>query len=230
MANSGELSLHTRDSLAALSHTELLDTALALAVHCHALEETLTALTGGAARIYSLPDEVLSPVLLLLPFVSRLRACVVCRRFKRLLSPALRAELPLLTPPRVLLSGRGLAAGSTLNSPDGHFRLIYQGDANLVLYYYRITGEAEHDEHPVPVWALQTVHVPYNRYQPGGLHLSPTGVVCVCDVYGRRYWETPAQAPGLYRLVVRNEGDFVVLDENDAIVWAAVTADRPRDA
>jgi len=130
----------------------------------------------------------------------------------------------------VLLSGRSLGAGSSLVSPDGHFRLIYQRDANLVLYYYRIADEAEHDEHPVPVWALQTVHVPYNHYHPGDLHLSTTGVVCVRDAYGRRYWETPAHAPGPYRLVVRNEGDFVVLDENDAIVWAAVTADRPRDA
>jgi hypothetical protein len=220
-----ELDSHTRKSLALLSHDKLLEAAVALATRCRALEELL----AGEPYIYTLPDELLlSRILLALPLLSRLRCCAVSRRFKRLLfTPALRDELRIaLDPAHVLLSGRFRATDESVWSPDCRFLLSYQGDANLVLYYYRTMA---HDGHPV--WALQTVACPYQHYAPGRLGLSRDGVVSVLDRCGHRYWQSPK--PGgtpPYRLVVRNEGDFAVLDCNDDVVWAAVVHARPWEA
>ena len=91
---------------------------------------------ADAPSIDALPDELLSRVLHPLPLVSRMRACAVSRRFKRLLAtPALRAEL---RPAFVLFGGgRSLRARSGISTADGRFLLLYHDDANLVLYFCR---------------------------------------------------------------------------------------------
>ena len=222
-----ELASHTRESLASLAHGELLDVAVALATRCRELEVTRV----GKPYIYTLPDELLlSRILLALPVISRFRCCAVSRRFKTLLfTPALRNELhAAVDPMHVLLSGRTLTAEGLIFSPDYRFMLAYQGDANLVLYY---SSRAQAGGHHVPVWALQTVECPYARYRAHCLELSRDGVVAVVNLSNQRYWQSPApngQPP--YRLVVRNQGDFAVLDCNDAVVWAAVPPARPWEA
>ena len=222
-----ELCSHTRESLASLSHAELLDTAVALAARCRVLEEARV----GKPYISSLPDELLTRVLLALPVVSRLRCCAVSRRFKQLLhTPALCAELrAAVDPAHVLLSGRTLGCGQDKTSPDGRFVLVYQTDANFVLYYDRSAPQRLHLQ---PVWALQTVgcHIFYT-HRAGRLELSRAGQVCVLNDRGHCYWQAPAphgQPP--YRLVVRNQGDFAVVDANDVAVWAAVPQVRPWEA
>ena len=221
-----KLASHTRESLASLAHDTLLDVAVALATRCRELEVTRV----GKPYIYTLPDELLlSRILLALPVISRFRCCAVSRRFKTLLfTPALREELhAAVDPMHVLLSGRSLTPDLRLRSPDRRFFLVYQGDANLVLYYdFDASGI-----HFVPVWALQTVGCPYARYRAHCLELSRDGVVAVVNYFNQRYWQSPApngQPP--YRLVVRNQGDFAVLDCNDAVVWAAVPPARPWEA
>ena len=117
-----ELTAQKRESLAALAHDELLETAVALAMRCRKLE------VGRFDRpyIYTLPDELLSRVLVALPVLSRFRLCAVSRRFKRLLfTPALREELRAAVDPiHVLLSGHTLDAGRYLLSPAA---LVYRG-------------------------------------------------------------------------------------------------------
>jgi hypothetical protein len=212
------LAAHTRDSLAALSPEALLDTAAALAASCRTLRSSLAA----SASVYILPDELLSRALHKLPLVSKARACAVSRRFKRLLwTPALRAALD---PTRMLLSERSLLPGCSIDSPDGRLTLIYQHDANFVLYWRRDGGQ-----NLQPIWALQTVNVLYNRNTAGRVTLRRDGVLAVRNSRGETYWETPWSPAGTapYRLVVRNEGDFVLLDADDAVVWAAAVAVRP---
>jgi hypothetical protein len=211
------LAAHTRESLAALSPEALLETALALAASCHALRSSLAA----SASFDVLPDELLSRALHKLPLVSKARACAVSRRFKRLLwTPALRAALD---PTRMLLSERALLPGCSIDSPDGRMTLIYQNDANFVLYWRR------ENENLQPTWALQEVNVNYGRNTPGRVTLRRDGVLAVRNARGETYWETPWSPAGTapYRLVVRNEGDFVILDADDAVVWAAAVAVRP---
>lgn len=218
-----ELCSHTRESLASLSHAELLDTAVALAARCRVLEEARV----GKPYISSLPDELLTRVLLALPVVSRLRCCAVSRRFKQLLhTPALCAELrAAVDPAHVLLSGRTLPMNGRLSSPDGRLVLIYQSDANLVLYTRNAQGPPDS---LLPIWAMQTVRVAYYNHLAGVLTLRHDGVVEVRGRYGTTYWASPhltaCVAP--YRLVVRNEGDFAVVDANDAVVWAATVEVR----
>ena len=180
----------------------------------------------------ALPDELLSRVLHPLPLVSRMRACAVSRRFKRLLAtPALCAELH---PAFVLLGGmRSLGVRGAIGSADGRFLLLYQEDANLVLYFCR-PGRvpASRTDCIQPVWALQTVGAPYHLHRAGRLELRANGVIVARDIHDLTYWTslTDAAAVPPCRLVVRNDGDCVVLDANDAIVWAAVPDARPGDA
>lgn len=209
------LAAYTRETLAALGPGELLDTAAALAAQCRALRQSLVA----SASIYVLPDELLSRVLRTLPPVSRLRACAVSRRFRLLIDRD--ALCAALNPARMLVSGRALEPGDSINSPDGRFTLMYQHDANFVLYYFTLEGYQ-------PVWALQTVHVPYDQNRAGRVTLRSEGVVAVRNAREETYWSSPrpgGSAP--YRLVVRNEGDFAIIDANDAVVWAATVAARP---
>lgn len=211
------LAAHTRESLAALSPEALLDTAAALAAACRSLRSSLAA----SASVYILPDELLSRALHKLPLVSKARACAVSRRFKRLLwTPALRAALD---PTRMLLSDRSLLPGCSIDSPDGRMALVYQTDANFVLYWRRGDNDLQ------PTWALQTVSVLYDRNTAGRVTLRRDGVLAVRNARGETYWETPWNPAGTapYRLVVQNEGDIVILDADDAVVWAAAVAVRP---
>ncbi len=81
----------------------------------------------------ALPDELLSLLFHALPVVRRLRACLVSRRFKRLLfTPALHAALSRA---HTLPAGSALQPRSFITSPDGRFRFIFQNEANVVLYY-----------------------------------------------------------------------------------------------
>ena len=214
------LAAHTRESLAALSPAELLDTAVALAAQCRALRSSLAA---ASASIYVLPDDLLSRVLHALPLVARVRCCAVSRRFRRLVdTDALRAALD---PAHALVSGRPLAAGRSVNSPDGRYTLYYQHDANLVLYLRRpVDGTLLR-----PLWALQTVHVPYGQNAPGQLTLRRDGVVKVRNSRGETYWASPRPAGSAApcRLVVRDQGDFAVVDANDAVVWVSAVEARP---
>jgi hypothetical protein len=179
----------------------------------------------------ALPDELLARVLCVLPLVHRLRACAVARRFRRLAhTPALRAALNASH--HILPGGAALRPREWRSSPDGHFRLYYQEDANLVLYYSATAA----GPHALPVWALQSVVGLFGFHLAGAARLSADGELRTTAPGGPAHtvWQAGAGAAARgatpappYRLAVRNEGDFVILDADDAVVWAALPDRRP---
>lgn len=181
---------------------------------------------AAAASLEALPDELLTRTLRMLPLVSRLRASAVSRRFKRLLyTPELRAAFD---PAHVLPNRRSLARRHSLRSPDGRFLLVYQHDANLVFHFCR-EGQL-----PLPIWAMQTVDAAYWLHAAGQLTMRNDGVAALNARYWHQrptYWESarPAHHAPPYRLAMRNEGDFAVIDADDAVVWAAVPAPLPAE-
>ena len=224
----------------------------------------------SALSLDGLPDEMLSRLLHMLPLVSKMRACAVNRRFARLLrTPALRAALD---PAFVLLGGQVLGIDCGISSPDRRFRLQYQADANVVLYFcsrdmepheaalraagvavLRSTSAEDIPRVLVPVlerfrgqllrsltdggagasqvadgaqrvWALPTnVHGKCAKH----LKMWKEGVIDVRCMHGNPYWSAVGVAAmGPCRLVVRNEGDFVMVDADDRVVWKCIPEQR----
>jgi len=178
---------------------------------------------SSALSLDGLPDEMLSRLLHMLPLVSKMRACAVNRRFARLLrTPALRAALD---PAFVLLGGQVLGIDCGISSPDRRFRLQYQADANVVLYFCSRDMEP-HEVADVGqrVWALPTnVHGKCAKH----LKMWREGVMDVRSMHGNPYWSAvgvAAMEP--CRLVVRDKGDFVMLDADDRVVWRCIPEQR----
>ncbi len=167
---------------------------------------------------------MLIPLLETLPLVHRLRACLVSRRFKQLLfTPALHAALSRA---HTLPAGSALRPGRFITSPDGRFRFIYQTDANVVLYFAAAGHIAGEDG--TPIWAMQTVGGAFN-YEPGQLAMQADGRLVARDSDDDLRWASGVAAHGAppYRLVVRDCGDVVIVDADDAEVWTAVPENRP---
>ncbi len=184
------------------------------------------ALLQVVSGVDALPDELLSLLLHALPLVRRLRACLVSRRFKRLLyTPALRAAFSRA---HMLPAGSALEPGSFITSPDGRFSFVFQNDANVVLYY--AGGGHAPGVRGQPVWAMQTVGGIYG-YAPDRLEMHADGNLAAYgldDDHNAR-WQSGTGGRGAppYRLVARDCGDVAILDADDAEVWTAVPENRP---
>ena len=113
---------------------------------------------------------------------------------------------PTVAPPpptdRLEPDGR-MALNSSLTSPNGTYRLLYQSDGNLVLY----TGSSA-------IWATNT----------GGSNASPAvlqgdGNFVIYNAAGIARWATNTGGQGRSRLVLQNDGNVVLfrLSDNQAI-------------
>lgn len=97
-----------------------------------------------------------------------------------------------------------LSPGQQITSPDGRFRLVQQGDGNLVLYF----GSQA-------LWANGVFGANYTTYFQGDgnfVTYSPSGPV----------WNTETNAIGA-RLALQNDGNLVIYDLDDRVVWATNT-------
>jgi pimeloyl-ACP methyl ester carboxylesterase len=107
-----------------------------------------------------------------------------------------------------LVAGESLQPGESITSPDGRFRLIFQGDGNLVLY----------DPWDVPRWASRTQHSPL-----GQLLMQFDGNVVIYDSWNGAIWSTGTHGnPGAY-LAVQNDGDVVVFNVDGVPRWRTGT-------
>jgi len=97
-----------------------------------------------------------------------------------------------------------LNPGDGIRSTDGRFRLIYQGDGNLVLY----------DENGTALWSSGTAGV-----QPGRAVMQGDGNLVIYNAAGEAVWSSgTAEHPGA-RLIVQRDGNVVIYDSADVALW-----------
>lgn len=110
-----------------------------------------------------------------------------------------------------LQPGEVLHPGETRTAADGRFRLIYQGDGNLVLYF---AGTA--------LWHTGTVGT-----SPGVVTMQSDGDLVVRDETGTPRWASGTSGhPGAY-LVVQSDGNLVIYHDTpigSTPKWASNTA------
>jgi hypothetical protein len=100
--------------------------------------------------------------------------------------------------------GQLLAVNSPLVSGNGQFSLVYQGDANLVLYR-KSDSKA--------LWASKT-----NGHSVGVCIMQLDGNLVIYDAAYKAVFASNTMFPGS-RLVVRSDGNVVIYSPNDVPVW-----------
>lgn len=117
---------------------------------------------------------------------------------------------PAPTPPTacgVFFPGQGLAAGQSLWSCDGRFRLWMQADGNLVLYRHGVRA----------LWATATTSGREAIMQPDGNFV-------LYDASYNALWASNTWGfEGAYASV-QNDGNFVVYEPNGIAIWATGTS------
>ena len=129
---------------------------------------------------------------------------------------------PYVSMPTVTLSGTVTAAqntylyaNSSIYSPNGVYRLIFQTDGNLVLY----------KNGTQVIWDTNTencIPTPYaaytTRFQPdGNLVVYYTTTPGLQEI---AVWDTNTQGHPNARLVVQDDGNVVIYDSNNRVLWA----------
>jgi hypothetical protein len=99
---------------------------------------------------------------------------------------------------------------TAIESADGRFHLIYQGDGNLVLY----------DEAWSPMWATGT-----QGSDPGAAVMQSDGNFVVYDAQGVALWASSSSYghPGAW-LLLQSDGNLVIYDVDGTPLWATDTA------
>ncbi len=108
-----------------------------------------------------------------------------------------------------LSSGEALFPGDRVDSADGRYHFVYQGDGNLVLY----------DESWQPLWASHT-----ENSVPGAVVMQGDGNLVIYDGNGVAIWasRTSFRHPGAF-LVVQGDGNVVIYDVDGTPLWATDT-------
>lgn len=96
-----------------------------------------------------------------------------------------------------------LNTNQMLISPDGRYKLIMQGDGNLVLYSPNR-----------PLWWSSTDNKPVVRFAVQG-----DGNLVLYDSAYRPYWNTGTQGRGGNSLHLQNDGNLVLYDSQSRAVW-----------
>lgn len=110
------------------------------------------------------------------------------------------------TEPWVLLPGQSLTRDQDRVSRNGAFRLVYQGDGNLVLY--RVGGSA--------IW-----HSVTHGTSPGQVAMQGDGNLVIYNAAGQAVWNSATQwAPGS-RAELNDAGYLVIFDEAGTPIWWA---------
>jgi len=125
---------------------------------------------------------------------------------------ALYTLVPSPAPAR-MMPGQKLATGQQLASANGKVRLTLQPDGNLVLY--RV-------DNGVVLWASNTQRTPaavtqvLMQYDGNVVAYGP-------NLAGGAQWRTATAGNQFASLVLRDDGNLVVMAENGAQLWAANT-------
>lgn len=198
--------------------------------------------TSPADEAY-LPDELWARVLLALPPVHRLRACAVCRRFKRLSwTLALRScfDRRHVLPPGIRLATPGPVC-TILTSPDRLTRLacgvvggmeVFSNVVGIVLLRSAMATNA--GAHQVSrIWRKELLELLARDVRSASIKLFPSGLLvfqCGPEVRPKQTWRLIWQPPSgalarhitpPCRLVVRNSGDVAILDADDTKILVA---------
>ena len=119
------------------------------------------------------------------------------------------SNLTPATPTRIdrLLPGQGLRMNQSIASDNRQFKLIMQGDGNLVLYKPDLRA----------AWASNTYHA--NSGSPS-LFMQADGNLVMYDQTGKPMWASNTWGnPGAI-LVVKDDGNAVIQDSSGHVLWA----------
>ena len=109
-----------------------------------------------------------------------------------------------------LLPGQGLAFGQQIVSQNGRWRLVMQGDGNLVLY-----DNAGH-----PLWASNTSGHP----DVWDVVMQGDGNLVIYNFQSRPLWASNTAGHGGAFLVMQNDANAVIYDAANHPLWATNTA------
>lgn len=112
-----------------------------------------------------------------------------------------------------LRAGANLVAGQALTSTGGQYRLVYQGDGNLVLYD-STDGTAQ--------WSSGT-----GGTSAGQVAMQGDGNAVIYDAQGAALWTTGTAGNPSAMLVVQSDGNLVVYDSGGQPVWTRNDASAP---
>ncbi|MEO7272375.1 MAG: hypothetical protein ABIX28_17560 [Vicinamibacterales bacterium] len=104
---------------------------------------------------------------------------------------------------------QSIYAGGSIQSGNGRFSLVYQGDGNLVLY--RSDGR--------PLWASQT-----SGRSAGRTVMQMDGNLVVYDAGGTPIWASGTSGYGGASLLVQDDGNVVIYAASGAPLWASGTS------
>ena len=104
-------------------------------------------------------------------------------------------------------SGTTIYEGQTITSQDNRFKLVYQGDGNLVLYR----------EDGARLWTSGT-----GGHEPGEVRMDTDGALVIFGPYPTIVWSHSTDSPGA-RLVVQNDGNMVIYSTSNEPLWATNT-------
>jgi hypothetical protein len=124
---------------------------------------------------------------------------------------------PAGTPSDTLIADQSLTVGQELLSAGGAYKLVLQGDGNLVLYSTS-TGGA--------LWASGTA-----VQNPGQLVMQGDGNLVLYAADGTAYWASGTSLvgrPAPCKLVLQDDGTLNVYDGSGAVMWASNTAQQPQ--
>jgi hypothetical protein len=110
-------------------------------------------------------------------------------------------------PSNRLGSGQQLRSGESLESSNGRFELMYQGDGNLVL---RDIGQA--------IWDSQT-----NGMSAGSLQMQSGGNLVIYDSGPQAIWSSRTNHAGS-SLLLQNDGNLVIEDSSGDVIWGVGAA------
>jgi len=108
----------------------------------------------------------------------------------------------------ILTSNASLGFNQLLTSNDGRFRLVMQGDGNLVVY---APNRA--------LWSSRTDRTP-SQYTV----MQSDGNLVIYDTGGRATWNTRTAGKGVSRLVMQDDGNLVIYDGSGRATWNTRTA------
>jgi hypothetical protein len=127
--------------------------------------------------------------------------------------PAAAAPLPHANTPGcgVMRGGEGLLPGQDKWSCDGRFRLVYQGDGNVVLY--NLFGQA--------LWNTRT-----NGQAAGLFAMQGDGNLVVYKPGGVAIWNAATHNHPGAGLAIQDDGNLVIYNTDWRVLWSSNSASR----
>jgi len=110
--------------------------------------------------------------------------------------------------PAHLYGGQYLYPGQQLLSPGHHFRLLLQGDGNLVIY----------NQYNQPIWSTGT-----NGRPTAYLAMQPDGNLILRDIYSNPIWISNTFGRGATDLALQDDGNLVLYTPSLHAVWSSQT-------